>query len=292
MEDSPFSTRRAFLQRTIVAGLLTSAASGAKAEPTTSSPQFIDTNAYLGRWPIRHLPLADPAPLAVKLKSQDITEAWVSSLDALLHKDLAEVNARTADICTLHAIFRPVGSVNPTLPRWENDIERCANQHHMRVIRLHPNYHNYTLDDPRFVELLKLASAHRLAVQIAVVMEDDRTQPALWRVPPVNVAPLPQALALAPQARVMLLNWQRTTSRGPTIPLLKNTQVMFDIAMLEGMAGIEGLLHELPIERLVFGSYAPVFYFESAKLKLQESALDGKHFNAITHENAARFLGT
>jgi predicted TIM-barrel fold metal-dependent hydrolase len=59
--------------------------------------------------------------------------------------------------------------------------------------------------------------------------------------------------------------------------------------MLEGMAGIETLLAELPAERLVFGSYAPVFYFESAKLKLHESDLDEKQLKAISRENAERW---
>ena len=60
--------------------------------------------------------------------------------------------------------------------------------------------------------------------------------------------------------------------------------------MLEGIAGIEATLEELPLERLCFGSYAPIFYHESATLKLQESTLDEAQLTAITHVNARRFL--
>jgi predicted TIM-barrel fold metal-dependent hydrolase len=287
-------TRRQFLQCGVASAFAAAAlpssmrATGASATIPFEGP-ITDTNAYLGEWPIRHLALAESAALQNKFSAQKVTSAWVGSLDVLFHKDLAEVNARVAKICAGSGVLRPVGAVNPALPRWEEDIERCAKLG-MHVIRLHPNYHSYKLDDPRFIELLKLATAQKLSVQIAVVMEDERTQHPLLRVPPVDVGPLPQALEAVPEARVMLLNWQRSTSQGPTMTLLKNTQVMFDIAMLEGMAGIEALLGELPLERIVFGSYAPVFYFESAKLKLQESDLDEKQLRAITHENAQRFI--
>ena len=46
----------------------------------------------------------------------------------------------------------------------------------------------------------------------------------------------------------------------PVLLALAGTQVVFDIAMLEGIAGIEATLEDMPLERLCFGSYAPVFY--------------------------------
>lgn len=286
-------TRRSLLHSAAAGLTLAAFAKSRSATPPqiSSKSPITDTNVYLDPWPIRHLKLSEPGALAAKLQSQDVTEAWAGSFDALLHKDLGEVNTRLAETCAQHPVFKPVGAVNPMLPRWEDDIERCASLHHMRGIRLHPNYHNYKLDDARFPELLKLATSRKLFVQIAVVLEDERTQNPILRIPPVDVSPLVKALEAVPHARVMLLNWQRTAGGRPTLTLLKKSRVMFDLTLVEGIMGLEGLLEELPVERVVFGSYAPVFYFEAAKLKLQESALDQKQLNAITHENAARFSG-
>lgn len=228
--------------------------------------------------------------MAKKLTSQGVTEAWASSLDGVLQRDISGINARTAETCAQHAVFKPIGVINPVLPRWQDDIERCATQHHMRGIRLHPNYHGYSLDDPRIVELLKLATSRKLFVQIVCAMEDERTQHPKMQVPVVDISPLPKALTAAPGTKLMLMNWPRLSGGKLTMSLFKDTPVMFDISLLEGIAGIEGLLEELPLERLVFGSYAPVFYFEAAKLKLQESALNDRQLNAITHENVARFV--
>ena len=60
-----------------------------------------------------------------------------------------------------------------------------------------------------------------------------------------------------------------------------------DFAMVEGVAGVENLLKSWPANRLVFGSYAPVFYFESATLKIQESALDAEQMLGIRWQNAS-----
>src|SRR6185295_6640718 len=141
----------------------------------------IDTNVYLGRWPFRRLAFDESAALVEKLKSRGVTQAWVGSFDGLLHRDLAAVNQRLADECQRPGfeMFRPFGSINPILPDWEDDLRRCHEMHRMLGIRLHPNYHGYSLEDARFAELLRQASERELIVQLALSMEDERTQHAV-----------------------------------------------------------------------------------------------------------------
>ena len=258
---------------------------------TARSTALIDTNVSLGRWPFRRLPLDDTAALVAKLRAHGVTLAFAGSFDALLHKDISAVNARLAEDCARHGegVLIPFGALNPMLPDWDEDLRRCVGHLGMLGVRLHPNYHGYKLTDPVFERILELASLHRLIVQIAPSMEDERTIHPLVNVPPADMAALPALAKKFPRARVQLLNAFRTV-RGKLVADLAAARVRFEIATLEGVAGISKLLTEIEPSSLLFGSGAPFYYFESAKLKLKESPLSAAQLAAVSAENARAFL--
>jgi len=255
---------------------------------------MIDTNIHLSRWPTRRLPHDSTAPLVDKLRRAGIEQAWAGSFDGLLHKDIGAVNGRLAQECAGHAdLLIPFGSVNPTLPDWQDDLRRCREEYHMPGIRLHPNYHGYKLEDPRFAELLDLAERHGLIVQLALKMEDERTQHPLLRVEPVvDTRPLSQLLPGRDRLRLVLLNSLRDLRADALGQLAQAGHAYFEISMLEGVAGIEKLLQAVPLDRVLLGSHFPFFYLESALLKVHESELAQFQIAAITHDNARRLLAT
>ena len=250
-----------------------------------------DTNVSLSRWPFRRLPGDDPGELVQRLRKRNVSQAWAGSFDALLHEDIAGVNARLAADCRRHGkdFLLPFGAINLRLPDWKEDLRRCAEDHRMPGIRLYPNYQGYHITDPSFPELLRLAAARNLVVQLAVAMEDERTQNPLVRVPEVSLAPLPEILAKTPKLRVQVLNANR-----PAPELMKKLlaagDIFFDFARTESVHGLSGLMAQAP-ERVVFGSHSPFYYFESALLKVTEAGLDEAQRRAVLSGNAARLLG-
>ncbi len=253
---------------------------------------IVDVNVYLSRWPFRRLPCDELPRLIERLKKCDVGQAWVGSFDGLFHRDVGGVNARLAEDCARagREVLVPFGTVNPALPDWEEDLRRCHEQYQMPGIRLHPNYHGYTLADPVAEALFSAAAERRMIVQLAPRMEDTRTQHRLMQVADLDLKPLPALVAKFPRLRLVLLNSLRPAREA--VPLLKFENVSFDIAMLEGVGGIEKLLRDtkLPVERALFGSHLPLYNLEAAILKLRESELTPAQREALTQANARRIL--
>jgi hypothetical protein len=286
--------RRSFLQTSAAAvGLgAIELQAGAASDSARSRGDLIDVNVNLSRWPLRRLRFDDTPGLVAMLRKQGVAQAWAGSFEGLLHKDIGAVNSRLADECRRHGRGRllPFGSINPKLPDWEEDLRRCAEVHRMPGIRLHPNYHGYKLDDPDFARLLSMATERGLLVQLAVVMDDERMMHPLLRVEPVDTAPLAGLVKQTPGLWLVLLNALRTLRGQPLLDLIAAGEVSVEISMLEGVGGLANLLSQLPAQRVLFGSHAPLFYLESALLKLKESPLSEGPLNAIRRSNAQRLL--
>ena len=251
-----------------------------------------DTNIYLSRWPTRRLPYDDPAELVAKLKSVKVTQAWAGSFDGLLHRDVRAVNERLYAECMRYGgngFLLPFGTINPTLPGWRDDLALCQDRWRMKGVRLHPGYHGYGLKDAIFGQVLAMARDRKMLVQLAAEMEDERTQHPLFRAAPVNLADLPAALAQAPGVRIAIQNL-----RSPSKLLLKALagadDVYFDFSTIEGIYGLSGLVEDVGVGRILFGSKSPLFYFESNTLKLREAAIAGPDADAIVAGNAGRLL--
>lgn len=256
------------------------------------SEEAVDVNVYLSQWPFRSVQGDETAGLVKKLRRYGVGQAWVGSLDCLLHKDISGVNARLAEECRTHGdgMLLPFGAVNPRLPDWEEDLRRCHEALKMPGIRLHPDYHGYRLDEPVFKRLLKLAAERELILQVAVGMEDPRTQHSRLQVPPVDLKPLSTLVPDVPQARIVLLNVNSLQSSALQLlaSLTEAGQVYCDISWLEGVGGVGRLAESISSSRILFGSYAPIFYFEAAWLKMRESPLNRQQIQGILRHNARR----
>ena len=292
--------RRDFIKATITSSAALSVATtpAARSQPADrlvagarAAISGVDTNVSLFHWPFRRLPLDETGALLKKMSEHGITAAWAGSFEGILHRDIAGVNQRLADSCRQsNGRLVPFGSINLALPDWEDDLRRCHETHHMPGVRLHPNYHGYTLADPRFKRCLQIATERGLLVQIALLLEDTRTQHPLMVVPDVDVAPLAEIAATVPKVSVLLLNGGKVLEGTHAARLAATPGIHFDIARVETAGGVGRHLRKLPAGRLVFGTHAPFFIYESAVIKLQESALTAAETRALLDDNPRQLL--
>ncbi len=284
--------RRDWLKRSAVigAGLAwsrgESAVDGAGEE---AAWRIVDTNVSLFDWPFRKLPLDTPGKLLAKLRSLGVVSAWAGSFEGITHRDLTGVNARLAAACEKHAELVPIGSINPRLSGWREDLQECVQAHRMPGIRLQPGYHGYSLGESPFRELLELATAAGLFVQIVTALEDTRTQPELMRVADLDLAPLAHVLPEIPRARVQILN---ARPRGAWLKQLASLPGLYwDVSRLDGTAGVPDLVQLLPAGRVLFGSHAPFLIPEAALIRVHEAdRLSREELRAVYADNAEQFL--
>lgn len=256
------------------------------------TPEIIDTNVWLGRWPFRSLAAENAADLVNKLSAAGVKQAWVGSFAGLFQRDVAGVNERLAAECRAAGdeLLLPFGTVNLRLPDWRDDLRRCHETHGMPGVRLAPAYHGYTLNDRSLPELLREAAQRRLVVELLVSLEDTRTQHPLARVSPVELLSLAEVIRPITGLRLVVLGAFHAGKRDTIERLATAGEVYFEIATLEGAGGVARLLDWLMIDRILFGSAAPFFYFQSARLKLQESELAGQQIERICSANARHLV--
>jgi predicted TIM-barrel fold metal-dependent hydrolase len=110
------------------------------------------------------------------------------------------------------------------------------------------------------------------------------------RVPPVDVSALDRVVKSAPGLRLVILNSDPSRQLEPYRKASSLGPVFFDCAMVEGTGGLGRLARELSIDRLLFGSHFPLFYFESALFKLKEAGFTESEREAILDRNARGVL--
>lgn len=274
--------RRRFLQTSIGLG------PAAIVLGATDFPGILDSNVSLFHWPFRRLPLDATDALVEKLRSLGVARAWAGSFEGLFHRDLASANRRLVRECRRYPELVPIGSIDPVRPGWEEDLQRCVEEHEMPGIRVHPNLHGYRLDDPCFSQLLGRSAAANLFVQVAVTWEDSRTQPESIATSDVDIQPLPEVMAANPEARVQLLNSRLRGSQLADLARVPN--LTFDTARFDSTDGVRLLIEALGEERVLFGSHAPFLIPEATLIRVHESALKESALLALFHHNAQRFL--
>ena len=253
---------------------------------------IVDVNVNLSRWPFRRLVFDETAALVGKLRRNQVIQAWAGSFDGLLHRDVAAVNSHLATECQNKGdgLLCPVGTVNPMLPDWQEDLRRCHEVHGMHAVRINPNYHGYRLDDAACDALFRLAGERQMIIQLALKMEDVRTHHPLMQVPTVDVRPLAALVARHPNVRLIVMNNYGTIRGDAAARLAQAGQVYFEISHAEQVGALEKLVKQVSHERVLFGSHFPFFNLEATLLKFRESQLGGLMVEAIQHGNAGMLL--
>ena len=102
----------------------------------------------------------------------------VSNLNGAFYKNTQSANEELYDELKSDKRFGdrfiPFAVINPIYAGWKEDLETCVTKMGMKGLRVYPQYHDYGITEPSFIELVKMARDHGLPVAIDIRMVDSR----------------------------------------------------------------------------------------------------------------------
>jgi predicted TIM-barrel fold metal-dependent hydrolase len=276
---------------------------------------LIDINAYVGHWPFKQLQYNSCASRLNRMNRFGIDISVVSNLNGVFYKNTQQANVELFNELMSDRQssrrFIPFAVINPIYAGWRDDLENCITGMGMKGIRVYPQYHDYDITDPRFVELVKIARDRGVPVAIDIRMVDSRQRS--WMDIPVfdynapvktdiifkewnlqNIVPI---IREVPDAKYIIVNLANSISLndGET-DLIRKANVVFDTSgrAIMGDDTLSELLKRFGNEKFAFGSHSPVLDYLTGLLRIESmniSEADEGTKELLRSGNAIRIIG-
>jgi hypothetical protein len=248
---------------------------------------IVDFCAYLGDWPTYELPYHTADGLLSLMDRCGIGAACVSLAGGMFRFDAREANEHlTRAIAGHRDRLWPIGTLDPAVPTWKEDLEDGLGRLGLAGFRLHPTYHGYVLDAPDVLHLAARLGVAGRPLFVALQVDEERFQHPAIRVPNVPVDEIVQLIRQIPVTTLILNNLKvehALSLLGGGLPL---NQVYMDTnAMDMPFDGLRSLVETYGAGRLVFGSQMPFLYPEAALMVVEHAGLSPDEREAILERN-------
>src|SRR5450759_2280857 len=139
---------------------------------------LLDINAYVGHWPFKQLQYNTCSKLMDRMNNFGVDVSVISNLNGIFYKNTQSANEELYDELKSDKNFKdriiPFAIINPIYAGWKKDFETSISKMGMKGLRLFPQYHDYDVTDPSFVELVGMARDRVIPVAIDIRMVDSR----------------------------------------------------------------------------------------------------------------------
>src|SRR5436305_6056567 len=140
---------------------------------------MIDVNTFVGPYPFRYLPHADPEVLIGVLAREGIDAAWVGHLPSAFYRDATPGNRELyASLSSHNGKLRPVPTIRPDWPRWDHAL-RVARDENAPAVRAYPPQWGLGAQDPSMRELAIATGELGMVLLLTVRFEDLRQRHSL-----------------------------------------------------------------------------------------------------------------
>ena len=275
---------------------------------------LLDINAYVGHWPFKQLQYNTCEKLLDRMNKYSVDLSVVSNLNGVFYKNTQSANEELFEELNSESRFKsrfkssliPFAVINPIYAGWRDDLEECVTSMGMKGIRVYPQYHDYDITDPSFIELVRIARDKGLPVAIDIRMVDSRQRS--WMDIPVfvpgektdiifkewqlkNIIPI---IKEVPDAKYIILNIANGLRLDDEeTELIKKADILFDTSG-RSMSDLPDLLKKFGREKFAFGTHSPILDYLSGHLRIEymnDSEADEETKEMLRSGNAIRMLG-
>jgi len=271
---------------------------------------LLDINAYVGHWPFKQLQYNTCAKLLERMNKYSVDISVVSNLNGIFYKNTQSANeellAELKSDKNFRGRFIPFAIINPIYAGWREDLELCVTEMGMKGVRVFPQYHDYEINDPSFIELVNITRDKGIPVAIDIRMVDSRQRS--WMDIPVfepgersdiifkewqlrNVIPIIKAV---PDAKYIIVNVANGLGlNDEELELIRKADVLFDTSG-RSMSDLPELIKRFGREKLAFGSHSPILDYLSGHLRIEymnDAEADETTKEMLRSGNARRMLG-
>ena len=248
---------------------------------------FIDTNAWSGPWPFGSVASVDSDAPRINRIGYEITEALVSSFEAVFQADPMPGNRANFKGLPMLRSLRPLPIINPATPAWEDHLEEVSEHGRVAAIRLLPAYHGYSLQSASVKKLLGKLAHKNLRLIITARLVDERQEHPALSIKPVPMKQLKTFVEANPETHPLI--------QGLGVHELKElakAQGLFstDTSFAEWEDTLRVLKNDIPISRILFGSLSPLQVAQAQIDKVRLSSLSKKQRQSVAQTNAQSFF--
>ncbi|MBK7711972.1 MAG: amidohydrolase family protein [Bacteroidales bacterium] len=276
---------------------------------------LLDINSYIGHWPFKQLKYNTCASRLETMNRFGVDLSVVSNLNGIFYKNTQSANVELYNELKsdkqFSSRFIPFAVINPIYAGWMDDLENCITKLGIKGVRVYPQYHDYSITDPGFIQLVKVCRDRGLPVTIDMRMVDSRQRS--WMDIPVfdynapvktdiifrewNLQNIMPVIREVPDARFIIVNLANSIRLNiEDLALIRKADVVFDTSgrSLMGDDTLSELLKRFGSEKFAFGSHSPILDYLTGLLRIESmngSEADDETKEHLRSGNARRIIG-
>lgn len=232
---------------------------------------MIDSNAFVGPYPFRHIPHPEPAILARVLERERLDGAWVGHLPSAFYRDPTPGNDELFASLAPHPQLHAAPCIRPDWPAWERALASAVDRG-AHAIRAYPPQWGLGADDPCMRSLCGACGEAGVPLVLTARFEDLRQRHWLDQAGDLSAAAIRSVARGNRATRILVCSAGRGTIEEVHWGLTpaEREMVFWDISWIWGPPEDElaHLLRAVGPERFVYGTAWPLRLAQTPRANL------------------------